>query len=116
MTLDNPRATVAVIYLVPSALKLIQAWTRELWSSRDDLTLVLFVYTFEGWAPDEVDKDFGISVYHCRDPTRRQRFSFAKQESDTGTASINDGEGDPEGEHIWKAEYEHLVPLLIKDD
>ena len=28
--------------------------------------------------------------------------------------AINDGEGDPEGEHIWKAEYEHMVPLLIK--
>ena len=28
--------------------------------------------------------------------------------------AIDDGEGDPEGEHIWKAEYEHMVPLLIK--
>ena len=28
--------------------------------------------------------------------------------------AINDGEGDPEGEHIWKAEYQHMVPLLIK--
>eukprot|EP00946_MAST-07B_sp_MAST-7B-sp1_P005013 g5013.t1 len=94
MALDDPRATVAVIYLVPSALKLIQTWIRELWSSRDDLTLVLFVYAFEGWAPDEVDKDYGISVYHCRDPTRRQRFSFAKQGNDPGTASAKVGEGE----------------------
>jgi hypothetical protein len=28
--------------------------------------------------------------------------------------AVNDGEGDPEGEHIWTAKYELMVPLLIK--
>ena len=76
MALEEPRATVVVIYLVPSALKLIQEWVHELWSTRSDLTLVMFVYRFEGWTPDEVDVNYGISVYHCRDATHRKPFSF----------------------------------------
>jgi hypothetical protein len=28
--------------------------------------------------------------------------------------AVNDGKGERNGEHLWKAEYEHLVPLLVK--
>jgi hypothetical protein len=28
--------------------------------------------------------------------------------------AVNDGKGDRNGDHLWKAEYEHIVPLLVK--
>ena len=88
LKLDDPYATIVVIYLVPSALKMIEPWLREQWLVRLDLTIIMFVYHFESWTPDEVDKDYGIFVYHAREKSHRQSFSFSQGTSNVlmGTA------------------------------
>ena len=49
-------------------------------------------------------------------PSSRGRYvgTIAQEMKEWAPWAINDGEGDPEGEHIWKAEYDHVVPLLLK--
>jgi len=49
-------------------------------------------------------------------PSSRGRYvgTIAQEMKEWAPWAVNDGEGDPEGDHIWKVEYDHVVPLLLK--
>ena len=80
---------------------------------------------FDGSALDLLDKAHVVGFNYRREvindesdygPSSRGRYygMLAHEMKEWAPWAINDGEGDPEGEHLWKAEYEHLVPLLVK--
>ena len=83
----------------------IQCYTCSAVSVLDNARVVEFEYDREKMNDKS---DFG--------PSSRGKYVglIAQEMIEYARWAINDGEGDPEGEHIWKAEYEHMVPLLIK--
>ena len=83
----------------------IQCYTCSAVSVLDNARVVEFEYDKEKISDHS---DFG--------PSSRGKYVglIAQEMIEYARWAINDGEGDPEGEHIWKAEYQHMVPLLIK--
>jgi len=83
----------------------IQCYTCSAVNVLDNARVVEFEYDKEKISDGS---DFG--------PSSRGKYVglIAQEMIEYARWAVNDGEGDPEGEHIWKAEYQHMVPILIK--